>query len=694
MEFMRENLAASGLTPEDMGATPCTYAPGETRNVSVKGAKGLHTFQLGYYIRAAYQFPYWDLDGSRLTTPFGTDLMWRCRWDLRTETPKEFVRKYDQPSRRAAGFHASVPYLHPARLEYMGRTATYDIHEGEKKARAAIKYAKQLCAAIGGANNWHDPEEEKGSPRVHRWLLEDIQSAYAAAVASGLIKDQRSEFTIRCWPDGDLAKYSVQTGWGGLGRLLADVGYNVIVMDLAPRFGTAAKFDDLLVANGGDGEAILAGAVPMSADKLAQTNEELLARIPGLRTLEVGSGENVVRRPAANRANFRCILRQHPAFRGQLWYNEDAMEFMLGDEPWVEDVTTSDVHDFFCNQLGFYRRGFEAAQSDTDATMVQVASGDRRSPFKLWLEGLKWDGQERLATMFPRLLHTPDTGFMREASKRMLIASVARIYIPGCDLRWMPVLQGAQNIGKSGFAKALWGVNNVAVLSPAAKDKDLTMLVHSALAVVDDEFNTLSRAEISHRKSFISMDHDSFRPPYARSTVRQGRRCVLLATTNDDAPLPHDPSGNNRYVVVPVGGMINFLQIQLEREQLWAEAVHLYWEGHKYSDVPNADEEARKWEHDTGPREAVIYHLASSGVVMDVGKGQYAVTGMRLFIAMGIEHKMQVQRDAGKVLRTLGFEQARMTGHPGWLWMIPREKLMEELGCEPTLAPDGGRKYN
>ena len=41
------------------------------------------------------------------------------------------------------------------------------------------------------------------------------------------------------------------------------------------------------------------------------------------------------------------------------------------------------------------------------------------------------------------------------AMQRMMIGAVARAYNPGCEMSWLPILVGAQGVGKSMFSRSL-----------------------------------------------------------------------------------------------------------------------------------------------------------------------------------------------------------------------------------------------
>ena len=82
-------------------------------------------------------------------------------------------------------------------------------------------------------------------------------------------------------------------------------------------------------------------------------------------------------------------------------------------------------------------------------------------------------------------------------------------------------------------------------------------------------------------KLFASKTVDAARPAYGRNRVDRPRRCIFVATTNEDTYL-RDTTGNRRFWPVRLQGvipsadgkkMIDLAGIERDRDQLWAEAV-------------------------------------------------------------------------------------------------------------------------
>jgi len=119
------------------------------------------------------------------------------------------------------------------------------------------------------------------------------------------------------------------------------------------------------------------------------------------------------------------------------------------------------------------------------------------------------------------------------------------------------------------------------------------------------ELTATRKADIEAVKHFLSKREDIFRVAYGRRTNRFPRQCVFWGTSNDREFL-RDRTGDRRTwpVICDInkptkkvfGGMTD------EVDQIWAEAVELYREGHQWHLDKDMEAEAGKDKHYTGKK--------------------------------------------------------------------------------------------
>ncbi|MFG5501969.1 VapE domain-containing protein, partial [Enterococcus faecalis] len=83
------------------------------------------------------------------------------------------------------------------------------------------------------------------------------------------------------------------------------------------------------------------------------------------------------------------------------------------------------------------------------ASLLQSANARHHHPVKKFIEAEKWDGIKRVERIFIDYLGVEDTEYTREVTKKWFTGAVARIYRPGVKFEIVPILSGAQGIGKS-----------------------------------------------------------------------------------------------------------------------------------------------------------------------------------------------------------------------------------------------------
>ena len=221
-------------------------------------------------------------------------------------------------------------------------------------------------------------------------------------------------------------------------------------------------------------------------------------------------------------------------------------------------------------------------------------------PFLEWLHELpKWDGIKRLHSWLTEVFdiepseHESTEGYvdlLAWASAAAPLGAVYRAFKPGFKIDTMVVLIGNTSIGKDTAWEHLlpadqrgdwFGVN----LHLADDPKRRVEALQGKVIVEASEMAGATRADLESLKTFLTACNDGgVRLSYRRNPESMPRRCVIVGTSNEDRPLPNDPTGNRRFVPLKVNSKPAGVQglrkyLKENRLQLWAEAVWCYDNG-------------------------------------------------------------------------------------------------------------------
>ncbi|MBE0580146.1 VapE domain-containing protein [Devosia sp.] len=92
------------------------------------------------------------------------------------------------------------------------------------------------------------------------------------------------------------------------------------------------------------------------------------------------------------------------------------------------------------------------------------------------------------------------------------------------------------------------------------------------------ELESLKTTTVETMNGFLTCRVDRYRPPYGTCAVNVPRQCVFSGTTNSYL---RDPTGARRIWPVAVTKS-DVERLSADRDQIWAEAVHLYRSHHKW----------------------------------------------------------------------------------------------------------------
>ena len=309
-------------------------------------------------------------------------------------------------------------------------------------------------------------------------------------------------------------------------------------------------------------------------------------------------------------------------------------------------------------------------------------------PIVDYLDGLRWDGVERIDKWLTTYGGAHDTPYTNAVGALMLVAAVRRVRQPGVKFDEMLVLESEQGKDKSTALKVLavhedWFTDDL----PLNADGKRVIEAFAGKWIVEaGELKGMKKGGVAHIKGFLSRSRDRGRMSYDRREREVGRQVVIFGTTNDSRYL-RDTTGNRRFWPVSVS-VFDIDALRRDRDQLWAEAAAREAAGASI----RLDKDlwaAAEAEQDARRVEDPYFETLHSALGEELeGK----LRGEDAWRIVGKPRGMRTQDDndrLGDAMRRLGFERKqRRFGGPSPEWCYVRGgKGVPHL--VPRFGPDG-----
>ena len=385
--------------------------------------------------------------------------------------------------------------------------------------------------------------------------------------------------------------------------------------------------------------------------------------------------------------NVNLVLQHHPAWSGVLAFDTfSQMPIKMRAAPtgacagpWMaEDDTLLGM--WLAQQMKLTVK----ALGNVSQGVLACAQLNKHHPVTSWLESLEWDRTPRLGEWLSDCLGVRRSPYAQAVGRYFLMNMVRRVYEPGCIMRSVPVLEGAQDRGKS---TALRILASDAWFSDSHFDvsgKDVYELIQGVWLYEIGEMASFNKSEANRVKQFISSVKDNWVPKYIRGRVTVMRQVVFGGTTNESLYLK-DWTGNTRFwpVLCEEESPIDLDALAGMREQLFAEAAVLVKAGERcyptqqeHLELFGPEQEARVVEHPW--MDPVQNWLASPTVVLnsrvtsfDVLREGLSVEKSKMTVAM--------QQDIGRIMKSLGWVRKRETdGSRQWFYERPERQIPDK----------------
>jgi hypothetical protein len=227
-------------------------------------------------------------------------------------------------------------------------------------------------------------------------------------------------------------------------------------------------------------------------------------------------------------ANVLAALRGFPPVSECFAWDEMALTTMLvqplpGMNPagLPRPVTDADVS--LLQEL-LQHEGLLRLGKDTTHQAVDTRASERPyHPVRQYLDGIAWDGQERIGSWLTNYFGADRTEYTQAIGRMFLIAMVARIFEPGCRADYMLVLEGDQGKLKSTACRVLAGDWYSDNMPDSITGKDALQHLAGKWLIEIGEMSALSKADTNALKQFLTRTTDKYRPPYGRKDLVQPR---------------------------------------------------------------------------------------------------------------------------------------------------------------------------
>lgn len=269
--------------------------------------------------------------------------------------------------------------------------------------------------------------------------------------------------------------------------------------------------------------------------------------------------------------------------------------------------------------------GINSAKTIQNA-FTEVVHRNTFHPIKSYVESAVWDGLPRAERIFIDYLGAADIHYTKQATRKMLLAAVARLYRPGCKFDQMLVLVGPQGAGKSSLLAKLgreWFSDSLRTF----ENKEAGEHLQSGWIFEIGELSAMKKTEVEEVKAFLSKTEDRYRVAYDRQVSEFPRKCVFFGTTNTRDFL-RDATGNRRFwpiEIFPDRATRSHWDELTEEEvsQIWAEVLSWF----KAGETLELDQEARmeaerqQASHmESDPREGIIQEWLDMPLEDEMGR--------------------------------------------------------------------------
>lgn len=189
-----------------------------------------------------------------------------------------------------------------------------------------------------------------------------------------------------------------------------------------------------------------------------------------------------------------------------------------------------------------------------------------------WLEGLAWDGVQRVDGFLETYFTLDDipSDYARAVSAYWWTAMAGRVLRPGCQADMSPILiSPKQGMRKSSAVAAMVPPDAHRVFNFNQSEDNRSRLMRGCLAAELAELHGLNTKAKEEIRAWLTKRSEAWVPKFEEKSVAMPRRCIFVGTSN---PTELFGEFERRWLPVQLKDEVDIEGIERDRDQLWAEA--------------------------------------------------------------------------------------------------------------------------
>ncbi len=381
-------------------------------------------------------------------------------------------------------------------------------------------------------------------------------------------------------------------------------------------------------------------------------------------------------------ANASIIFRNDPRWAGKVRFNEVTKEIDI-DAPEIKLTGKGSVDVEVSNWLSCSEFNLHLPSHIVAEQLLAAARHASYNPLQDWLKKLIWDGKFRAENFLVKYFGAEgDQRYLANVSKYWLTGAVARALQPGCKMDNVLVLRGLMGKGKSTALKVL-GAPYFSDTRLEIGNKDSRLAMSRFWIIEMAELAGLKKADEETVRGFYSASSDELRVPYGKVLETFKRMCILVGTTNADE---YANTVDRRYWPVTIT-QADIEALKEDRDQLWAEAVVMFYRGDRWwmegEEIERAREEQTVITRSSPYVEPILQWWWKLQRKPDMVTSFEVATDALGFLKA--QFTGGIQQEVGQALRALGFlkSKKRIDGRPTNCYLTP-ESMKDATGRGPA----------